>query len=107
VDRRATLLVSDFVDFAVYVDADEADLQDWFLRRIRSLRAAADGDETSFFARFAGLSDEELTAAGRAVWAGVNRPNIVEHIAPSRPRADLVIEKGGDHSVRRVIARPR
>jgi len=41
------------------------------------------------------------------VWAGVNRPNLVDHIAPTRDRADLVMEKARDHSVRRVVVRPR
>jgi len=106
-DRRAGLLVSDFVDFAVYVDADEDDLLAWFLLRLQALRAAAAGDPSSFFAAFEGLSDDAFAAAGRAVWAGVNRPNLVDHIAPTRDRADLVMEKARDHSVRRVVVRPR
>ena len=101
------LLVSDFVDFSVYVDADETDLVAWYLHRIRTLRAAAIGDPTSFFAQFATLSDDELTSFGTAVWAAINRPNVVDHIAPTRSRADLVIEKGSNHAIRRVTMRTR
>ena len=35
---------------------------------------------------------------GEAVWAGVNQPNLVDHIAPSRDRADLVVDKAADHA---------
>jgi len=101
------LLVSDFVDLSVYVDADETDLVAWYLHRIRTLRAAAIGDPTSFFAQFATLSDDELTSFGTAVWAAINRPNVVDHIAPTRSRADLVIEKGSNHAIRRVTMRTR
>jgi type I pantothenate kinase len=102
-----SLLVSDFVDFSVYVDADETDLVAWFLHRIRTLRALATSDPTSFFAQFAALSDDELTALGTAIWAAINHPNVVDHIVPTRDRADLVIEKGPDHAVRRATLRSR
>jgi len=39
------------------------------------------------------------------VWAGINGPNLVDHIAPSRARADIVMERGPDHAVARVQLR--
>jgi type I pantothenate kinase len=36
------------------------------------------------------------------VWDGVNGPNLRQHIAPGRTRAQVVVEKGLDHRVRRV-----
>ena len=95
--------VSDFVDLSVYIDADETDLHRWFLIRMRALRAASTGDPSSFFAGFAGFSDNEFSAIGDAVWTSINRPNLVDHIAPTRTRADLVLEKAPDHTVRRVV----
>ena len=47
----------------------------------------------------AGFSDEEFVAMTDAVWRHVNLPNLVDHIAPTRTRADLVLEKGEDHRV--------
>jgi type I pantothenate kinase len=103
--RRARRSVADFLDLSVYVDADEADLHAWFLARFRALRAAAAGNPDSFFAGFDGLSTEEFDAIGDAVWFGVNRPNLVEHVAPTRERADVVLEKAADHTVRRAVVR--
>jgi type I pantothenate kinase len=99
------LLVSDFVDFSIYVDADEPDIRTWFLRRLQNLRARSAGDPTSFFAGFESFTDAEFLAMGEAVWQAVNRPNLEHHIAPTRPRADLIMEKAADHSVRRVLVR--
>jgi type I pantothenate kinase len=97
--------VSDWFDFSIYVDADEIDVEQWYVDRFFALRETAFNDETSFFRHFAALSDEELAAAARGVWANINRPNLRENILPSRRRADLVLEKAADHGVRRVRLR--
>ncbi|MEQ1786954.1 MAG: type I pantothenate kinase [Acidimicrobiales bacterium] len=97
--------VSDWFDFSVYVDADEADIEQWYVDRFFALRETAFSDDTSFFRHFATFSDEELQLTARSIWASINRPNLRENILPSRMRADLVLEKAGDHGVRRVRLR--
>jgi type I pantothenate kinase len=99
--------VSDWFDFSIYVDADEADIERWYVERFFALRETAFSDETSFFRHFATLSDDELQAAAHSIWASINRPNLRENILPSRSRADLVLEKGRDHEVRQVRLRLR
>ena len=97
--------VSDWFDFSIYVDAEEADIEQWYVDRFFALRETAFSDETSFFRHFAALDDEQLAATARDVWASINRPNLRENILPSRMRADLVLEKARDHGVRRVRLR--
>jgi len=99
--------VSDWFDFSIYVDALEADIEQWYVDRFFALRETAFNDETSFFRHFATLSDEDLQATARSIWATINRPNLRENILPSRSRADLVLQKGGDHEVRQVRLRLR
>jgi type I pantothenate kinase len=99
--------VSDWFDFSIYVDADEADIERWYVERFFALRATAFSDETSFFRHFAALSDGELEANARSIWASINQPNLRENILPSRSRADLVLHKGPDHGVRTVHLRMR
>ena len=99
--------VSDWFDFSVYVDADEADIERWYVERFFALRETAFSDETSFFRHFAQLSDEDLQSTARDIWARINRPNLRENILPSRSRADLVLDKGPDHEVRRIRLRLR
>ena len=99
--------VSDWFDFSIYVDALEADIERWYVERFFALRETAFVDETSFFRHFAALSDEELQATARGIWASINRPNLRENILPSRSRADLVLGKGADHDVRSVRLRLR
>jgi type I pantothenate kinase len=97
--------VSDWFDFSLYVDAEEAHIEQWYVERFFALRETAFSDETSFFRHFAAFSDEELRETARSIWASINRPNLRENILPSRMRADLVLEKGADHSVSGVRLR--
>jgi len=95
------------LDLAVYLHADEDDLRRWYHARIRRLRAEAPGDGTSWYDGFAGMTDEEFAVVADAVWDSVNGPNLVEHIAPTRGRADIVIEKAPDHSIHALDIRSR
>ena len=97
--------MSDFFDFSIYVDAVEADIEQWYVDRFLTLRETAFSDDTSFFRHFAAMSDEDLEATAHNIWASINRPNLRENILPSRMRADLVLEKAADHGVRRVRLR--
>jgi type I pantothenate kinase len=99
--------VSDWFDFSVYVDADEADIEQWYVERFFALRDTAFSDHTSFFRHFATMSDAELADTARHIWASINGPNLRDNILPSRMRADLVLEKAADHGVRRVRLRVR
>jgi type I pantothenate kinase len=95
----------DRLDLAVYLHADEEDLRRWYQARIRQLRADAPGDGSSFYDAFATMSDDEFAVVADAVWESVNHPNLVDYIEPSRARADVVIEKAADHSIRSLHVR--
>jgi type I pantothenate kinase len=97
--------VSDFADFALYLDAAEADVERWYLNRFLALRNGAFQDPESYFHRYAQLSDEEAVEVAEGIWQRTNRPNLRENIKPTRPRADLILEKGGDHFVSRILLR--
>ena len=102
-----SVFVSDWFDLSIYVDADEADIERWYVERFFALRETAFNDETSFFRHFAAFSDAELESAARSIWGSINGPNLRENILPSRGRADVVLEKGPDHAVRQVRLRLR
>jgi type I pantothenate kinase len=98
------VVVSDFFDFSIYVDALEIDVARWFNERLLALRSVLQ-EPGSFFHRFASLSDEEVTRLAEQVWEQVNLVNLRENVAPTRSRANLVVEKGGNHLVQRVLLR--
>jgi type I pantothenate kinase len=103
--RAPQLFVSDFFDFSLYVDADEADIEQWYLERFLTLRDTAFADERSFFHHFAALSEREAIDVARGIWRSINAVNLHENILPTRERARLILEKAPDHSVRAVRLR--
>jgi type I pantothenate kinase len=99
--------VSDWFDFSVYVDADVEDIERWYVERFLALRETAFTDDSSFFRHFAALGDDEAVSTARGIWRSINGPNLRENILPTRTRADLVLEKGPDHEVRRIRLKVR
>jgi type I pantothenate kinase len=102
---KPILFASDFIDFSIYIDADEADLRNWFMVRFRALRQGAFTDPKSFFRRLAEMPEPEAEGFGLQAWDGINLPNLRENILPTRGRATLVLKKAGNHSVTEVALR--
>jgi type I pantothenate kinase len=99
------VFVSDFFDFTVYVDAEVAHARLWYLERFLTLRETAFKDPSSYFHRYARLSDAEAIATASGIWADINEPNLRQNILPTRERADLILRKDADHRVEEVRLR--
>ena len=97
--------VSDFFDFSIYVDADDEDIEQWYVERFLKLRDTVFRDPSSYFHRYAALSPEEAAATARGIWASINAVNLRENVRPTRERAHLILAKGRDHAVRRIHLR--
>jgi type I pantothenate kinase len=104
-DGRPRLAVSDFFDFSVYVDAPTADIRRWYVERFLTLRETAFRDPSSYFHRYADLTEQEATARALQIFGDINEVNLTENIRPTRGRATLVLQKGPDHTVRRLRLR--
>ncbi|MQY28507.1 type I pantothenate kinase [Nocardia aurantia] len=99
------LMVSDLFDFSIYVDARIEDIEQWYINRFLTLRKTAFSDPNSHFHHYAKLTDDEATATAQEIWNSTNRPNLVENILPTRPRATLVLRKDSDHTINRIRLR--
>jgi len=90
------------IDQLIYLDATEADIQSWFGDRLFPLMVAGRTDPNSFYYAFRDLDDAAAHAFVSRVWAGINLPNLREHIVRDREAADVVVHKARDHGVDRV-----
>lgn len=99
------LMVSDLFDFSIYVDARIEDIEKWYVDRFLALRSTSFADPASHFHHYSGLSDEHARIAAADIWQSINRPNLVENILPTRPRATLVLRKDADHTINRLRLR--
>lgn len=94
------LQFSDRLDVAVYLNASEDAMEEWYVTRFLELCEAP--PPGSFYAQFADLDRDGRRALARDVWRGVNLVNLRECIRPTLNRAHIVVEKRADHSVARV-----
>ncbi|CAB4558345.1 MAG: type I pantothenate kinase [Actinobacteria bacterium] len=99
------LALSDFFDFKIYVDAETENISQWFLARFDQLRETAFTNPASYFHKYAEMPYEKALATANEIWATINLPNLIENILPTRTRATLVLQKGSQHAVERVLLR--
>ncbi|MEQ1575438.1 MAG: type I pantothenate kinase, partial [Vicinamibacterales bacterium] len=99
------MFVSDFFDMSIYVDANETDIEQWYVERFLRLRDTVFQDPSSYFHRYASLTVPEAMTTASRIWQRINLPNLRQNVLPTRERAHLILEKGRDHAVRRIRLR--
>jgi type I pantothenate kinase len=99
------LFVSDFFDFSIFLDADAAQIEKWYIERFLRLRDTVFQNKDSYFHRYASLGETEAIATAARIWREINLVNLVENIGPTRERAQMVLEKGEQHAVQSVRLR--
>ncbi len=92
------------MDLAIYVDAAERDLAHWHTERLLGLRSPGT-DEGGFLEWFSSLTESEANQVAASAWSEINLVNLRDHVAPTRHRADIILEKGPDHRVERILLR--
>ena len=105
VGSESNEFVSDYFDFSIYIDADEADIESWYVDRFLALRATVFQDPNSFFQHYAHLDHDQAVQTAKHIWSEINGRNLRENISPTRDRASLVLRKGSDHRVTDVHLR--
>ena len=84
--RPNRVFVSDFFDFSIYIDADEDDIEQWYVSRFQALRETVFRDPRSFFHRYASLSDQEAVETATAPSLTPPRaPCSTSHVTRPRP----------------------
>ncbi|MFN3213108.1 MAG: type I pantothenate kinase [Henriciella sp.] len=86
-------------DLLIYLDAEIDHIEAWYVERFLRFWHAAEHDPTSFYAQFRHMSEPQLIEFAKSVWAGINLPNLENHILPMRDHADLVVKKDADHAI--------
>lgn len=93
---------SEGLDLLIYIDAEEADIEAWFVDRFLGLWRAAETDPASFYAQFRSMDEAGTAQFASAVWSRINLPNLRDHIVQARETADVVLMKDASHRLRLV-----
>ena len=103
--NRPHVFISDYFDFTIYVDARISLIRQWYIDRFLTFYRKAQQDTSSFFSRFAQLTESEARLHASRIWKTINEVNLRENILPTRERARLILKKGAGHSVQSVYLR--
>ncbi|MEQ1710676.1 MAG: type I pantothenate kinase [Hyphomicrobium sp.] len=104
-DGEGIPFVSDFFDFSIYIDADPALIEQWYVARFMRLRSTAFRDPAAYFHRYTHLSHDSAVARATEIWRTINLPNLEENILPTRQRARLILTKAASHQIEQVSLR--
>ncbi|MEG8099113.1 type I pantothenate kinase [Candidatus Liberibacter brunswickensis] len=103
--HKNTPIISDFLDFSIYIDADEKDIYQWYLNRFMELRTKALLDPSSYFYRLNKISEKNSLQIAEKAWHEINLPNLKQHILPTRGRANIILSKANNHLVETIAIR--
>jgi len=101
-DGKIVPMVSDFFDFSIYIDAEETLIHNWYVERFMRLRETAFQNPDSYFHRYSTISETAALAIAEGLWHNINLKNLHQNILPTRPRADLILQKGRNHLIETV-----
>lgn len=92
-------LVSDYLDYKIYLDAEIEQMKQWYIQRFFKLQSEAFQNEQSHFYQYRDLNYEDTQRLALDIWQSINEVNINENIMPTRKRADLVLHKDHNHEI--------
>lgn len=96
---KPRVFLSDYLNFSIYVDAEEDMLEKWYISRFLKFRKGAFADPQSYFYNFTLLPDKNAIQMSKSIWREINRKNLRKNIVPTRERASLILHKGENHRV--------
>ena len=91
--------IRDFIDFCIFLHANEEDIKQWYISRFWNLCNEAERSESSFFNRYVHLSEQDAREEASAIWDLINSVNLKENILPLKSRADLILFKEKSHKI--------
>jgi type I pantothenate kinase len=103
--RDSVAVAADYFDFSVYLDADENDVEQWYVERFSVLQRTVFQRPTSYFHHFKDLRPAEVRTTGQGIWRSINLPNLLQNIQPTRERASVILRKAQSHAVKEVLWR--
>lgn len=103
--QNQQIYVSDFFDFSLYVDASPTKIKQWFLERFEMHLSDAEDDPDSYYYEISHWAEEDRKKYADEVWYTINLANLVQNIAPTKTRADVIIHKTDHHLIDEVFVR--
>lgn len=86
-------------DLKIYIDADLADIKEWYLSRTLEVTALAKDDPSSWRYDYAKMPIDEFTQLVMQVWENTNQKNLDQYILPTKSLADVIVHFDKQHRI--------
>ena len=97
--KNKRIYMTGYFDFSIYIDAENDNIEKWYLERFASLLELAKTDKNNYYHRFVDMSQGEALALAKKTWETINLVNLKKYIEPTRNRAELILHKAVDHKI--------
>jgi type I pantothenate kinase len=91
------LLLSDYIDYSIYLDTPEENLKNWFYKRLVKKKTL--WKRKKIKKNLTRKNKKEFKKFSNDIWDKYNSPNLKENINPFRYRSDLIIHKTRNYSI--------
>tara|TARA_B100001123_G_C15311324_1_gene1024458 strand:+ start:508 stop:1338 length:831 start_codon:yes stop_codon:yes gene_type:complete len=101
--RLDRFLLSDFLDYSIYINASEKNLKKWFTKRLKSKKKQWKREKKK--PKLTRKNKKEFRAFTNHIWKSVNKVNLDRYIYPYRCRSDMIINKNSSHEISSIELR--
>jgi len=102
-ERLDRFLLSDFLDYSIYLHASERNLKKWFTRRLERKKKRWKREKKK--ATLTRKNKKEFRRFTNHIWKSINKVNLDTYIYPYRCRSDMIINKNGKHKISSIELR--
>ncbi|GEB10186.1 pantothenate kinase [Streptococcus equinus] len=100
--KNKRIYMTGYLDFSIYIDAENELIERWYLERFDSLLELAKTDKTNYYNRFVKMPHNDAIEFAKMVWKTVNLVNLEKYIEPTRNRAELILHKTNNHRIDQI-----
>lgn len=97
------LLLSDYLDYSIYIDAPERYLKQWFYKRLNKKRTR--WKRQGIRQNLTRKNKQQFRKWAMDIWKQTNKVNLDKYILPFKERANLIIFKNKNHKVKEIAIR--
>lgn len=103
VHGHAEQLVSDYIDYKIFLDVSLDLMKSWYIQRFLKLQQSAFQKPESHFYQYKNLTQHEAVKLATQLWNDINELNVINNIYPTKSRADLILHKAENHTIDNLI----
>lgn len=93
------IYLNNFFDFSLFIDAEIANIKQWYLERFNSLLEVAKNNPKNYYYKFSNAPYDKALEIANNAWENINQPNLEKFILPSKKLVDIILHKKENHII--------